>query len=438
MAEFFRKRFDSPGGLAGAGADDRLRQYLLAILAAVLAVLVRGALNAYLQSDHAFVISLLAVVAIAWRGGFRPALVTLVLSLLGTVYFFLTPRFTFAIASPSDRIAVGLFFVCGVAAALLGEAQRTSRRQAEDNLGDTIRKQAALEAEITRRREIEVALREREKRLLGSEERYRGLTQAVPQMVWVADAAGEMLFFNQRWTDYTGITLEGGRGGAWISAVYPEDVPGLSATWRAILDGQTPRFQHEFRLRRAGDGAFRWMLAKAVPSSDDRGAVEWVGTLTDIDDQKRAAERLEQMVRDRTLELSRAIESLRGEVEERGHAEARERAAGVELIRSNQELEQFAYVASHDLQEPLRKIQAFGDRLRTRFHDQLAEQGRDYIERMLSSAVRMRLLIDDLLLFSRVTTKPQSLVCIDLDGVLGGVLADLEVGIANPRRSVRY
>ena len=120
---------------------------------------------------------------------------------------------------------------------------------------------------------------------------------------------------------------------------------------------------------------------------------------------------------------------LRGEVEERGHAETRERAAAVELLRSNQELEQFAYVASHDLQEPLRKIQAFGDRLRQRYHEHLAEQGRDYIDRMLSSAVRMRRLIDDLLLFSRVSTKPQTMTRIDLDQILEGVLEDLEVGI---------
>ena len=436
MVEFFRKRIDSITTLARAGTDDRLRQYMVAILAAALAVMIRGALNPFLQSDHAFVLSLLAVVAVAWQGGFGPALVTLVLSLSGTVYFFLEPRWEFALLSRSDRIAVALFFVCGLVAALLGEAQRNSRQRAEDNLADNIRKQATLEAEIARRHEIEVALRLREaerlrseERLRQSEERYRGLTQAVPQMVRVTDAAGVMTFCNQRWVDYTGITLAEGREKGWMSAVHPDDVPALAAAWRAALSGQTPRLHHEYRLRRVADGAYRWMLSVAVPSHDDAGAVEWVGTLTDIDEQKRASEYLERMVRDRTLELSHANEALRGEVEERGHAEARERAAGVELLRSNHELEQFAYVASHDLQEPLRKIQAFGDRLHHRFHDQLAEQGRDYIDRMLSSAVRMRRLIDDLLMFSRVTTKPQSPVPIDLDAILAGVLTDLEVGI---------
>ena len=157
---------------------------------------------------------------------------------------------------------------------------------------------------------------------------------------------------------------------------------------------------------------------------------EWVGTLTDIDDQKRQAERLEQIVRERTGELRRANEALTAEVDERARAEAGERAAGVELRRSNQELEQFAYIASHDLQEPLRKIQAFGDRLQARFAAQLADQGKDYIERMLSSAGRMRRLIDDLLAFSRVSTKAHAPAQIALDEVVGGVLSDLEVRIA--------
>ena len=78
-----------------------------------------------------------------------------------------------------------------------------------------------------------------------------------------------------------------------------------------------------------------------------------------------------------------------------------------ELTRSNADLEEFAYGASHDLQEPLRKIQAFGDRLKTKCGPVLGEQGLDYLERMQNAAVRMRTLINDLLTFSRVTTKAQ-------------------------------
>ena len=393
MPRIFLESSDSKAAPTRAEADDRLRQYMVAILAAVLAILVRGALNPFLLSDHAFVMSLLAVVAVAWQGGFGPALLTLVLSLAGTIYFFLEPRAVFSVLRQSDQIAAGLFFLCGIVAAQLGEAQRRSRRKAETNLGAAVRKQAALEAEITYRREAEAALHAREAErarsvelLRRSEDRYRSLTEAVPQMVWVADAAGVITYYNQRWIDYTGVTVEQGEAG-WMTVAHPDDLPRLAASWRGAVEGRAPKYRHEFRLRRAADGAFRWMLVVGVPFGDDGGGLEWVGTLTDIDDQKLAAEYLERVVRDRTAELSRTNEALRGEVEERGRAEVRERAAGLELLRSNQELEQFAYVASHDLQEPLRKIQAFGDRLRQRCHDQLAEQGRDYIDRMLSSAV---------------------------------------------------
>ncbi len=111
---------------------------------------------------------------------------------------------------------------------------------------------------------------------------------------------------------------------------------------------------------------------------------------------------------------------------ERKRAEEELRAYARRLRRSNEELEQFASVASHDLQEPLRKIQAFGDRLQAKFSEALGEQGQDYIARMQSSALRMRALIDALLTFSRVTTQAQPFLVVDLGVVARDVLSDLE------------
>lgn len=100
-----------------------------------------------------------------------------------------------------------------------------------------------------------------------------------------------------------------------------------------------------------------------------------------------------------------------------------------ELQRSNKALEEFAYVASHDLQEPLRKVRAFGDRLETRYGHLLDDTGHDYLARMQSGSVRMQALIDALLTYSRVTTKAQPLTSVDLNVVTAEVLSDLEVTV---------
>ena len=107
-----------------------------------------------------------------------------------------------------------------------------------------------------------------------------------------------------------------------------------------------------------------------------------------------------------------------------------------ELARSNAELQQFASIASHDLQEPLRKIQAFGDRLKTKCNEALTEQGRDYLDRMQNAAGRMQTLIDDLLMLSRIKTKAQPFVPVDLAQVIQEVLSDLEVRIDETKGQV--
>ncbi len=114
---------------------------------------------------------------------------------------------------------------------------------------------------------------------------------------------------------------------------------------------------------------------------------------------------LEQRVKDRTIELEKLAS---------------------DLTSSNKELQEFAYVASHDLQEPLRKVRAFGDRLVEKYNHVLDARGQDYITRMQNGAARMQVLIDALLTYSRVSTKAQPFVPVNLQQVTKGVLSDLE------------
>ncbi len=130
-----------------------------------------------------------------------------------------------------------------------------------------------------------------------------------------------------------------------------------------------------------------------------------------------------------TFVISPAVRKIQAFMDDirRSHAELKSYAARLE--RSNKELQDFASVASHDLQEPLRKIQAFGDRLQSKCGAALDDQGRDYLERIRNAAKRMQVLINDLLTFSRVTTKAQPFVPTDLGATTREVVNDLEARI---------
>ncbi len=107
-----------------------------------------------------------------------------------------------------------------------------------------------------------------------------------------------------------------------------------------------------------------------------------------------------------------------------------------ELTRSNEELQQFAFIASHDLQEPLRKIIAFGDRLKVTCENALTEKGYDYLQRMQNAAQRMQVLIEDLLTLSRITTRAQPFVQVNLSQITQEVLSDLEIRIAQTKATI--
>jgi len=121
--------------------------------------------------------------------------------------------------------------------------------------------------------------------------------------------------------------------------------------------------------------------------------------------------------------------SINRDITKRKRDEEKLRSYMAKLERSNEELREFAFVASHDLQEPLRKVQTLGDRLKTKYYEHLGEQGCDYLDRMRNSAARMRNLIDALLDYSRLTAKPQDFARVDLNELVRSVALDPELGL---------
>lgn len=120
-----------------------------------------------------------------------------------------------------------------------------------------------------------------------SEDRLRNIVDAGPGFVWSTAPDGSVDFINQRWCDYTGMTLGDSHGFGWLSAVHPDDAGGLATYWQTLLEAGQPG-EYEARLRRF-DGIYRWFLIRAVPQRDETGQlVKWYGANTDIEDRKQA------------------------------------------------------------------------------------------------------------------------------------------------------
>ncbi len=237
-----------------------------------------------------------------------------------------------------------------------------------------------------------------------SEQKFRLLADAMPQHIWTADAEGNLNYFNKSVFDFSGLTLEQIKKDGWIQIVHPHDRDANLKTWmEAIGTGKNFLFEHRFRRH---DGEYRWQLSRAIPQLNSNGKIQmWVGTSTDIQDQKNSAAELEMQVNERTKQIAQN---------------------NIELEKMNKELQSFAYISSHDLQEPLRKIQIFSSQILKDESENLSEAGKNKFVRMQNSASRMQLLIEDLLTYSRTSTTERRFEKTDVHKIIAEIKEELQ------------
>lgn len=361
--------------------------------------------------------------------------------------------------------------------------------------------------------------------LARSEEQFRNFANSIQNLAWIADGEGWIHWYNQRWFDYTGTTLEEMEGWGWQKIHHPDYIENVLERTKVLWKKAEP-FELTFPLRRY-DGEYRWFLTRAYPVIDANGDIErWIGTNTDITEQKHFTEELEIKVKNRTAELQlqnqtfelaekianfgsyrwnistgaleysdnlfrlldcepqefiptmekflsfihpddlqqvlingqqtsetgklietpyrvitksgttkhfRSSGSFSGEEDNRlligtvqditkdMMASSILQAKNMELENANTELASFSYVASHDLQEPLRKIQGFSQRIIDKDGENLSDTTKDYFNRINAAAKRMQNLIESLLNFSRTNLSETVFEKTDLNQTLNDV-----------------
>ncbi len=232
--------------------------------------------------------------------------------------------------------------------------------------------------DITIRKLAEEVVRE-------SEQRLRFMAESMPQKISSARPNGEVDYLNQQWVEFTGRTMEELQASGWKDVMHPDDLKKTAALWEVCLATGEP-FEREHRLRRR-DGVYRWHLTRARAMRDTAGEIiRWIGSDTDIDDQKRAEQKLDEAVVARTTELNTIIG----------------------------ELERFSYTMAHDLRGPLRVMQGYASILQSDHSARLDDMGKQFVGKIANAAERMHLLVTDVLAFTRLTHVKLSLEAVPL------------------------
>jgi len=275
-----------------------------------------------------------------------------------------------------------------------------------------------------------------EAELRSSEEKFRSLVENLPDVIWRADRAGRILFVSSNCVAILGLAAAEMLGGDRFARVHPDDLPRLRQAYELLINsGHSYDVRYRFQHR---NGTWIWLRERAAANGEQPGEACAHGLCWDITEFVNVEEELEEyrswledMVDERTEELNSINRKLKKEIGARRRVEKELIRMTASLQQSNAELEQFAYVASHDLKEPLMLITAFAERLNQRYGRHLDERGRDYLGRIVKAAGQLRELIEALLQLSRISTSRRPFVSLELNRLVGEVVDDLEESIRN-------
>lgn len=260
--------------------------------------------------------------------------------------------------------------------------------------------------EIKRKNE---QMQEMAQKLQESEDHYRKLTDTLPLMMFSLDSEGKFKYTNKWLSEYMGYNLEELNNPNRPNVIHSDDVPSTESIRSLIQKGEM--IKTEWRVKEKQSGEYFWHLVSIIPQKKDgesKGA--WFGFLVDIHAQKL----YEQTLKD-NRELKEVQAQLKNNIQE--------------LNRSNMELQQFAFVASHDLQEPLRKIIFYSDYIKNKCTGVVDDKSKAYLKSMLEATHRMRNLISDLLSFSQVDKQRLNIQEVDLNSLMKQCLSDYELKI---------
>ena len=240
---------------------------------------------------------------------------------------------------------------------------------------------------------------------------FLSLTDEIALMIWVADENKSIEWRNKSWFLFTGISSANMPGSNWYNSIHPEDAKICLPIFDNAFSARK-NFQFECRLQ-GKDGLYQWMLIKGIPRFDAKESfLGFAGVCTAILAGPAVSANLENSMAEKPF----AGENLRAEIQDKNSEQDRQDSA----------LESFTYIASHDLQEPLRKIQSFSKLILEKEAANFSAAAKNYFSRIISAADRMQRLIDDLLSFSATNVAANSFMPTDLNVVLEEVMQNFQ------------
>lgn len=268
-------------------------------------------------------------------------------------------------------------------------------------------------------------LQELSERVKKSEDQYKVLTNALPLMIFSLDDQGQLLYANDWLLHYTGQHLNSLNNSKWKNVVHKDDYDAFCLLLQNDITRGATTIKIQARLMNKITGDYLWHQISLSPlDAAKEDATYRIGYMVDIHAQKTVEETLKD-----NYELKQAEKKLKDN--QRTLEQYIE-----ELNRSNLELQQFAFVASHDLQEPVRKLLFYSDYLLSKYQSSFDEKSMHFLNSIQGASRRMRSLIQDLLLFSQINKEQIQFREVDLNTVVTDACQDLEIAIEEKKAAL--